>query len=101
MSKKIPDFTASQTWTIESPFKERFKENMPPLSGLYRESENSHFVIFKSGQSKYRCPFFYPVHRQYGTGIEEYDEIKDCITSLPRVQFDYARNTQQESASSH
>ena len=93
MSKKIPDFTASQTWTIESPFKERFKENMPPLSGLYRGSEN--------GQSRYRCPFFYPVHRQYGTGIEEYDEIKDCITSLPRVQFDYARNTQQESASSH
>ena len=117
MSKKIPDFTDSQIWTVESTLAERFKEKietqiidseirlyphdreLTPVSGLYREAEDCHFVIFKTGQSKYRCQFFYRIHQQYGTGIEEYDEIEDCIISLLRVQADHTRNSQQKNES--
>jgi len=45
--------------------------------------------------------FFYRIHQQYGTGIEEYDEIEDCIISLLRVQADHTRNSQQESESTN
>lgn len=115
MSKKIPDFTDSQIWTVQSTLNERFKmdidvqvidseirlfphdSELTPVPGLYWEYENCHFVIFKTGQHKYRRQFFFRVHQQFGTGVEEYNELEDCIVSLLHVQADHARNEQQAS----
>jgi len=56
------------------------------------------FVIFKVASERYRCQFFYGINQQYGTGIDEYDNIGDCILSLLRVQADYElqKNLQQD-----
>lgn len=47
------------------------------------------FVIFKTAPQRYRCQFFYSIHEQYGTGIEEFDNIGECITVLLQIQADH------------
>lgn len=81
MSKKIPDFTDSQIWTVESTLAERSKEKVKT------QIIDSEVRLYPHDR----------VHQQYGTGIERYDEIEDCIISLLRVQADHTRNKQQES----
>jgi hypothetical protein len=47
------------------------------------------FVVFKVAPERYRCQFFYSINQQYGTGIDEYDTIGDCVVSLLQVQADH------------
>lgn len=47
------------------------------------------FVIFKTAPQRYRCQFFYSIHEQYGTGIEEFDNIGECVTVLLQIQADH------------
>jgi len=114
MSKKIPDFTDTQVWTVTDSLKERFRaeidvqliesevrihphdRELTEVPGLYWQAEDCNFIILKTGQNRFRCQFFYRVHQQYGTGIDEYDDLTDCIVSLLQVQSDQARNSQQD-----
>ncbi len=47
-----------------------------------------HFILVKTGENRYRCQFFYTPHDQYGTGINEYHDISEAVTSLLRIQAD-------------
>jgi len=113
---KIPDFTQSETWTIESTLKERWgKDNAIELQfadteirlhlgdrettncpAIIWQHEGCNYIIFKSGIQNYRCQFFYKGYQQYGTGVYEYDDIGDCIISLLQVQSDQSRNSSIE-----
>ncbi len=107
--KAIPDFNESELWVIKSTLKERYRQDIdidlgeaeirlrpgdreltPCPVALWRIEGGAGFVIFKSGAERYRCQFFYRVHQQYGTGIDEYDNIAECVTSLLQVQADFA-----------
>ena len=107
--KAIPDFNESELWVISSTLKERYHKEVEIDIGeaeirlrpgdhelspcpviMWRADDNIGFVIFKSGAERYRCQFFYRVHQQFGTGIDEYDNIAECITSLLQVQADFA-----------
>ncbi|WP_148103032.1 hypothetical protein [Sulfuriflexus mobilis] len=75
MSKKIPDFTDSQIWTVESTLAARFKKKietqiidsenrlhphdreLPPVTGLYCEANDGHFVIFQTDRSNTAASF--------------------------------------------
>ncbi len=46
-------------------------------------------AIFKTGERKYRCQFFFRVHQQYGTGVFEYDDLAECTVSLLQAQADH------------
>lgn len=46
----------------------------------------------KTGERRYRCQFFYSVYEQYGTGISEFHDIGECVTTLLRVQSDHERD---------
>jgi len=105
---EIPDITDSEHWIIESTLRERYGRNvetqladaeirlMPSdreLSNcpmVYWHEEDCNFVIFKSGDRKYRCQFFYRGYQQYGTGVSEYDDLTECIVSLLQTQADYS-----------
>ncbi|MDH4274603.1 MAG: hypothetical protein OEW08_06165 [Gammaproteobacteria bacterium] len=50
------------------------------------------FIVFKAGVSKYRCLFYLGPNDQFGTGIEEYTDLKTCVTTLLQVQADYDRD---------
>lgn len=56
---------------------------------LYWEVDGCHFVVCKTGDSKYHCQFFYGKNEQYGTGIDSYSDILECVISLIRVQADH------------
>jgi len=114
MSKPIPDYTESQVWTLAESLKERFlkdidiqlidseirlnsqDDELTNVPGLYWEADDCHFLILKTGLSKYRCQFFYQADQQYGTDIDEYNEFADCIMSLLQVQAEYDLIHKQE-----
>jgi hypothetical protein len=110
----IPDFNDSELWTVQTTLKERYgrdievelaetevrlsshTSNMTPCPTLYWQAgDGCHFLVVKTGAERYRCQFFYRVHQMYGTGIEEYDNLTECIVTLLQVQADYLARQQQ------
>ena len=103
----IPDFSREEIKAVEDTVKERFRKDiqihevdtelrMDPgdrelteCPALYWEEGDCHFIIAKKGDEKFHCQFFYSVKDQYGTGIEEYNDIVECTVSLLRVQADH------------
>ena len=64
-------------------------EELTECPAIFWNQENCSFIIIKTGESQYRCQFFYSPHDQYGTGINEYNDLEKCITSLLQVQADH------------
>lgn len=104
---RIPDFSDSEMWVINSTLQERYGQPPPvelaetelrldkgstqlvPCPTAYWEAEDCHFVVCKTGDKNYRCQFFYRLHQMYGTGISEYDDLAECVVSLLQVQADH------------
>jgi hypothetical protein len=102
-----PDFTDTERSIVEQTVKERFGKpveiqtadseirlfpddrELTEVPVLYWAERDCHFVVFKTGESKFRNQFFYSPRDQYGTGREEYDDIFDCVITLLRVQADH------------
>ncbi|MFK5970095.1 MAG: hypothetical protein QM487_08280 [Candidatus Marithrix sp.] len=102
--KTIPDFDGSEIWTIRTTLKERYGENIEVQLAdtqvklatgnlwcptVYWYVEPVHFVVFKTDLGCYRCNFFYNENEQYGTGVEEFDNISECIVTLLQVQQEH------------
>jgi hypothetical protein len=105
---EIPDITDSEHWIIDTTLKERYgsaietqiadaeirlmlsDKELSSCPVVYWKEEGCNFVIFKTGDRKYRCQFFYRGYQQYGTGVHEYDDLTECIVSLLQTQADYA-----------
>jgi hypothetical protein len=104
---EIPDITESEHWIIETTLTERYGNKieiqiadaeirlMPSdreLSScpvIYWNKDGCNFIIFKTASRKYRCQFFYRGYQQYGTGVDEYDDLTECIVSLLQAQADH------------
>lgn len=105
---EIADITDSELWIVKTTLKERYGQDLeiqfadaeirlhpsdreltscPVL--VWRDDEGCNFVIFKTGDRRYRCQFFYRVHQQLGTGVEEYDDLSECVVSLLQAQADH------------
>ena len=103
----IEDFGDSELWIIRSTLEERYGEKIEPqladselrlnpyateltvCPAAYWEHDGCHFIIFKTGAPRYRSQFYYRVHEMYGTGIEEFDDLSECVVTLLQVQADY------------
>ena len=104
----IADITESERWIVQTTLKERYGRDLeinladaeirihpsdreltvcPVL--FWSDDEGCSFVIFKTGDRRYRCQFFYRVHQQMGTGVEEYDDLAECTVSLLQAQADH------------
>jgi hypothetical protein len=104
---QIADINTTEKWILETTLKERYGEVMPyqladadirlhlsdrevtPCPVIYWEHKACHFVIFKTGDKKYRCQFFYKPYQQFNTGIYEYDDLAECAVSLLQAQADH------------
>lgn len=104
---KIYEFTESELWTIQTTLDERYSKGvqlelaeteirlnpsdreLTACAAVYWRAEDCNFIIVKTGYSAFRCQFFYRVHQQFGTGIDEYNDLADCVVSLLQVQADY------------
>ncbi|NIR60490.1 MAG: hypothetical protein GWO02_13745 [Gammaproteobacteria bacterium] len=69
--------------------------DLTPCPTVYWEKDECHFVVFKTGEGRYRCQFFYGVNEQYGTGVHEYNDLSECVVTLLRVQADHALDRQR------
>ncbi|NIP72438.1 MAG: hypothetical protein GWO16_05140 [Gammaproteobacteria bacterium] len=112
----IADFTDNETSVVEQTLQERYGCTVPvePADSeirlhptdreltlcpiLYWGVGDCHFVIIKTGDKRYRCQFFYRVHEQYGTGIDQYDDLAECTVSLLQSQADHESRQTQPSA---
>ena len=106
---RIEDFKDAACWTIETTLRERYGEQVefqladsdipaaPHRPGasecplVYRERDGCHFIIVKTGDRRYRCQFYYRLHQQYGTGVDEYGDLGECTVSLLQAQTDHSR----------
>ena len=104
----VPDITDTEKWVITTTLRERFGRELPFDIGdaeirlspsdreltscpvIHWQVDGCHFVIMKTGDRNYRCQFFYRVHRQFGTGVDEYDDLTECAVSLLQAQADQA-----------
>jgi hypothetical protein len=55
---------------------------------LYWGVNDCHFLLFKTGERRYRCQFFYTEKEHYGAGALEFGDLRECITALLRAQAD-------------
>jgi hypothetical protein len=60
---------------------------------LYWHERGAHFVVCKLPLGQYRCQFFYTDADHYGTGRESYDDLRDCVLTVLRVQSDHERQS--------
>ena len=109
----IEDFTDSELWIIRTTLEERYGAPVEPqladtelrlnpydtaltlCPAAYWEHEGCHFIVCKTGSPRSRCQFYYRVHEMYGTGVEEYDDLSECMVTLLQVQADYVASRDQ------
>jgi hypothetical protein len=111
----VADLTDNEMWTIQSTLRERYGHDVEveladseirlqptdrelttcPIA--YWTHDDCNFVVIKTGEKSYRGQFFYRLHQQYGTGIDEYDDLAECMVSLLQAQADHERTRKQDS----
>jgi hypothetical protein len=107
VSVTVPDFTESERELVAFLLHDRYHKpvtleladselKLDPLSEdltvcptLYWSERGAHFVVCKVGKDRYRCQFFYSDADQYGTGHDEYIDLRRCVLTLLRVQTDH------------
>ncbi len=107
--KAIPDFNSAERWVIESALKERYGRIVPieladselkldpgaPVitvcPTVFWSERGCNFLIFKTGEDRYRSQFFYTDEEHYGTGRAEYDELAECVGLLLKLQADHEK----------
>jgi hypothetical protein len=104
MPRPIPDFTARERNLVDQTLAERFgqsiplqsvraeiqldllKEDLTECPSISWQESLCHFVVFKTGDSRFRCQFYYTDAEQFGTATPEYDNLGDCLIDLLQVQ---------------
>ncbi len=107
MKRPISKFTERETHLVRQCIKERYghevafdtaeaelqldllQEDLTTCPSLTWQDQNANFVIFKTGDSRFRCQFYYTDVEQFGTGKDEYDNLGDCALTLLQVQADH------------
>jgi hypothetical protein len=69
------------------------RDAMTQCPTLYWQARGAQFVIWKTGERRYRCQFFYGDADHYGTGRAEYDDLAQCTLTLLRVQADHEKQS--------
>lgn len=107
MSVTIPNFTEAECQLVSELLLQRYNKTvLPELADselqldpgnealtlcptLYWSERGAHFVVCKTAPEGYRCQFFYADADHYGTGHEEYTDLRRCVQTLLRVQADH------------
>lgn len=58
---------------------------------VYWHQRDANFVVFKLGARRYRAQFFYAPTEQFGTGIDEYNDLRQCVAAVLQTQADHER----------
>ena len=109
MNAPVPDFTAAEQDLVAAVVRQRYGKPVPvePAESelrldaggdamtvcptLYWSERGAHFIVCKVGADRFRCQFFYTDADHYGTGRDEYDDLRACALALLRVQADHEK----------
>ncbi len=110
----IPDLTDLEKSIIQQSINERWRKvgivaeevevelrlfkgdrEVTPCPAMYWEHQGCTFLVAKTGENLYRSQFFYSPKEQFNTGIEEYNDLGDCVLFLLRLQADHESERQQ------
>lgn len=69
------------------------EEKLTLCPALFWAERNANFVVYKVGENTFRTQFFYSPAEQFGTGIDEFDDLKKCVITVLQVQADQERVT--------
>ncbi len=107
MSPPVPDFSLAERELVAELLQQRYSRTvLPELADselkldpgsddmtlcptLYWSERGAHFVVCKVAPERFRCQFFYTDADHYGTGHEEYPDLRRCVLTLLRVQADH------------
>jgi len=106
----IPEFTDAELHGIREMLTQRYKkdveiqladcdlsldkndpEKTTSCPTVFWHERGASFVVFKTGFFRFRSQFFYTPHEQYGTGIEEFSELDECVAAVLQTQSDHER----------
>lgn len=103
----IPEFNKNEMWVIQDTLKQRYHREVEldlvdiemrlnphstelvPCPAVYWQDDGANLLIVKTAEGNYRSQFFYRVHQQYGTGVENYTDLTECVITLLQVQADH------------
>lgn len=112
----VPDFNKNELWIINDTLKQRYRKEvevnlvdvelrlnphsteLTPCPAVYWQDGDAHLLVIKAGEGRYRSQFFYRVHQQFGTGVEEYGDLTECVVTLLQVQADHEAQRKDEEA---
>lgn len=100
------DFSPTELKTIEKATSERWKdvelhladieitrsasdENTTLCPAVVWETTDCTFVIIKVDEFVYKSVFYYLGTKQIDTGVSEYNDLKDCVLTLMKVQANF------------
>jgi hypothetical protein len=58
---------------------------------VFWHERGANFVVVKAAMFSYRTQFFYTPLEQFGTGIDEYSDLEQCIAAVLQTQSDHKR----------
>ena len=108
----VSDFTDSEMHNIREMLTQRYKkdveieladcelaldkksEQVTHCPTVFWHERGANFVVFKVGLFQYRTQFFYTPHEQYGTGIDQYHDLDECVAAVLQTQADHERERQ-------
>jgi len=106
----IPEFTADELATIREMLVQRYRKEVEihladsevcldadagdavSCPTVYWHQRGANFVVVKTGAANFRTQFFYTPHEQFGTGIDEYHRLDECVAAALQTQADHERD---------
>lgn len=104
MPRPIAEFTAREKHLVSQTLVERYgqpvavqpiksevqldllKDDLTLCPALTWKENVCTFVVFKTGDSRFRCQFYYTDAEQYATDEREFDNLGDCLVKLLQLQ---------------
>jgi len=106
----ILDFTDAEITTIRECLTQRYQkdveihladseilltedaDNPVTCPTVFWHEREANFVVVKTSIFTYRAQFFYTPHEQYGTSIDEYNDLEQCVAAVLQTQSDHERD---------
>ncbi len=65
------------------------KSESLPYPALVWEASKCTFVVIKVDESAYKCIFYYLGTQRFDTGVNEYEDLHDCVLSIMKLQANF------------
>lgn len=106
----IPNFSEPELHRLKEMLTQRYKKDVeieltkcdlyPNQDGgealscptVFWHENGTNFVVYKTEMLQYISQFFYTPHEQYGTGIDNYNNLDDCVSAVLQSHSEHQRD---------